>query len=211
MQAVTLFRHALNQWENGKPSGRQQLFALAQELQPRCDESTNLYIIDLLPDDPLQFGSDALVENVDMRGLRSTLGGYADQQYVKRDVVPHFLDAKESGEMSWLRMKSRIQDQIAVYDRLLLPVAEHKSVRWAISITKTRLLLPAMPKARLLTERQEDILFLLSQGSSSKEIARRFGVSHRTVEHQVDAIKKRLGAKNVAHAVAIAVAQAIIE
>jgi len=211
MQAIALFQHALARWENYRPTGRPQVFALAQELRSQVDESTNLYVIDLLPDDPLEFGTDALVENVDMRGLRSTLGGYADQEYVKRDVIPHYLDTKETGRTSWLRMTSRIQDQIAVYDRLLLPVAEHKSARWAISITKTRMLLPAAPKARLLTERQEDILFLLSEGSSSKEIARRLGVSYRTVEHQIEAIKRRLGARNVTHAVAIAVAQAIIE
>jgi len=210
MQAIALFQHAVSRWENYKPIGRQQLFALAQELRPRCDESTNLYVIDLLPDDPLEFGTDALVENVDMRGLRSTIGGYADQEYVKRDVVPHYLDVKETGRTSWLRMTSRIQDQIAVYDRLILPVAEHKSTRWAVAISKTRMLLPATPKARPLTQRQEDILFLLSQGLASKEIARRLGTSHRTVEHQIETLKKRFGARNVSHAVAIAVAQAII-
>lgn len=211
MQAVELFRHALDRWENYQPVGVPQLFAFTQDFRQHVDESTNLYVVDLLPDDPMEFVLDALVENVDMRGLRPTLRGYPDQQYIKRDVIPFYIDAKESGQTSWLRMRSRVQDQIAVYDRLLLPVAEHRDVRWAISITKTRLLLPAEPEVRLLTERQANILFLLAQGSSSKEVARRFGISHRTVEHQIGAIKKRLGARNVVHAVSIAVAQSIID
>lgn len=211
MQTVRLFQHALEQLENQKPANSQQVYALTQELKPLCDAATNLYVVDLLPDDPLGFGLDTLIENVDMQGIKPTFGAYADQEYVRRDIVPYYLHAKETGNFSRLRLRSRIQDQIAVYDRLILPIKEKKQSRWALSITKTRLLLPAEPKLRGMTDRQLDILYLLAQGLSSKEAAQRLAISYRTVEHQIEAIKKRLGARNVTQAVAIAVAQSIIE
>ncbi|MGI6853570.1 response regulator transcription factor [Mesorhizobium sp. 1B3] len=217
MQTVRLFQHALEQLENQKPTNSQQVYALTQELKPLCDATTNLYVVDLLPDDPLGFGLDTLIENVDMQGIQPTFGAYADQEYVRKDIVPHYLDAKETGNFSRLRLRSRIQDQIAVYDRLILPIREkkqsreQKQSRWALSITKTRLLLPAEPKLRVLTDRQQDILYLLAQGLSSKEAAQRLAISYRTVEHQIEAIKKKLGARNVTQAVAIAVAQSIID
>lgn len=211
MQTVQLFQHALEQWDREKPMSAPQVHALTQELKPLCDATTNLYVVDLLPDDPLNFGLDTLVENVDMRGVQPTFGAYPDQDYVRNDIIPFYLGVKETGEFSRLRMRSRIQDQIAVYDRLILPIREQKQSRWALSITKTQLLLPAEPNFRTLTHRQLDVLHLLARGHSSKEAARYLAVSHRTIEHQIDAIKKKLGARNVTHAVAIAVAQSVIE
>ncbi len=217
MHTVRLFQHALEQLESQKPANSQQVYALTQELKPLCDATTNLYVVDLLPDDPLEFGLDTLIENVDMQGIRSTFGAYADQEYVRKDIVPYYLDAKETGHFSRLRLRSRIQDQIAVYDRLILPIKEKKASkppkqsRWALSITKTRLLLPVEQELRVLTNRQLDLLYLLARGLSSKEAAQSLAISYRTVEHQIEAIKKKLGARNVTHAVAIAVAQSIIE
>ena len=67
-----------------------------------------------------------------------------------------------------------------------------------------------LARARQLTGRQRDILFLLAQGLSSKEVALKTSISHRTVEHQIGAVKRKLGAKNVTHAVAIFVGQVLI-
>jgi len=211
MDAVQLFRHALEQWENRNLGDRQQVYALTKELEAHCTTGTNLYVIDMQPDDPLSFRSDTLVENVDLKGDQSSLGSYPDQEYVKRDVIPFYLDVKENGRVSWLRMKSVIQGHYAVYDRLLLPIEEHGKVRWTLSITKTRVLVPPKPNLRQLTDRQQDILFLLSQGLSSKETAQRMGISHRTVEHQISAVKRKLGTKNVTQAVALFVGSALIE
>ncbi len=72
---------------------------------------------------------------------------------------------------------------------------------WSVSITKTHLLLPASPA--VLTPNEQDILDLLAQGYSAKEIAAKMSMSHRTVEHRIESVKTKLGAKNVAHAVAI--------
>lgn len=208
---MQLFQHAFEQWETRRLNDRQQLYSLTKELEPLCDAATNLYVVDLQADNPLNFGLDTLVENIDLRGLKNNFGSNPDQNYVKTDIIPYYLSVKETKTPSRLRMKSRIQDQYAVYDRMILPVDENKRTRWAMSITKTRLLLPVDSRSHVLTPHQEDILHLLAQGQSAKETARKMGVSFRTVEHHLEAIKKKLGAKNISHAVAIAVARAILE
>ncbi|MEA2023177.1 MAG: AAA family ATPase [Actinomycetota bacterium] len=55
-----------------------------------------------------------------------------------------------------------------------------------------------------LTSRQADVMDLLEQGLTNREIADRLYVSSRTVEHHVAAILSKLGASSRAEAVAIA-------
>jgi DNA-binding CsgD family transcriptional regulator len=201
-------QHAFQQWQIEQPDDREKLYAFAKALQPLCKGSTNLYVYDMQAESPLLYGVDALAENVDMKGLRPTLGGYPDQDYVRRDVIPYYLAAKESGQVGRQSLTSRIQDFVAVYDRLILPVAEHGNTRWAVSLIRARALFPVVEKSHL-TERQEDIIQLVATGLTSKEIAKRLSVSPRTVEHQIEAIRRKLGAQNTAHAVAIAIGRAI--
>lgn len=209
MPTSSLMQHALEQWERQPPVGREKLNAFAKALEAQCNARTNLYVCDLQPDSPLLYGLDALAENVDMQGLRPTFGGYPDLEYVRRDIIPHYLAAKETGEASRLGMKSRVQGYVAIYDRLILPIKEHGRVRWAVSLTTTHSLTPIDEKPHL-TERQQDIIYLLAAGLSSKEIALRLGISPRTVEHQTEAAKRKLGAKNTAHAVAIYVGRSLL-
>lgn len=209
MPASSLMQHARDQWERQPPVGREKLYTFAKSLEAQCGPTTNLYVCDLLPDSPLLYGLDPLAENVDMKGLRSTFGAYADQEYVRRDIIPYYLAAKETGEASRHSMKSRVQDYFAVYDRLLLPVTDHGRIRWAVSLTTTHSLTPVDEKPPL-TERQQDIIELLATGLSSKEIALRLRISPRTIEHQVEAIRRKLKARNVAHAVAIVVGRTIL-
>jgi DNA-binding CsgD family transcriptional regulator len=211
MHAVQLFQHALEQWATTQLSDRQQVFELTKGIEARCTTGTNLYVVDMQGDDPLAFHNNTLVENVDMKGDQSRLGNYPDQDYVKNDVIPFYLRVKEDGEPNLMRMKSVIQGHYAVYDRLLLPMQEHGKTRWALSMTKTRVLIPPKPDIRSLTDRQQDILALFAQGLSSKEAALRLDISYRTVEHQIAAIKKKLGAKNITEAVAIFVGKALLE
>ncbi len=62
----------------------------------------------------------------------------------------------------------------------------------------------------LLTARQQDILILLSQGKTNKEIARVCTISERTVKDHVSLIFERLGAINRADAITRAIARGLI-
>lgn len=203
MQSIELFQHVLQQWEDRAVNGREHVYSFSREMKDLCSADTNLYVVDMQADDPFDFGTNTLLENVDMKGVSATFRDYPDHEYVEGDVLPFYLDIKATGKVSWLRMRSHIQGHFAVYDRLLLPMKEDDQNRWALSITKTRLLIPPTADLRVLTARQQDILSLMAEGMSSKECAQRLGISHRTIEHQLTAIRKKLNAKNMAHAIAM--------
>lgn len=206
---MQLMRHIMERWKEGRVSGLDGLMAFAREAGATCGPATNLYVYDLRPDSPLLFGVETLTENVDMKsGRAKTVGSYPDQGYVHRDVVPHYMQAKLSGEASAMRMRSVIQGHVAVYDRLILPMRGAKGAQWALSMTRTLALTPPAPGTADLTERQGDILFLLSGGLTSKEAAVRLGISPRTVDHLAEAARRKLGARNTSHAVAIYVGRA---
>jgi two-component system, NarL family, response regulator len=55
-----------------------------------------------------------------------------------------------------------------------------------------------------LTAREREIVRLLAEGCSNKEIGARLAISERTVKYHVSEILARLGASNRAHAVSVA-------
>jgi DNA-binding NarL/FixJ family response regulator len=61
-----------------------------------------------------------------------------------------------------------------------------------------------------LSDRESEVLRLVSQGLSAKEVAESLGISHRTVETHRMNIMKKLGAKNVAELIKIAVSAGIL-
>jgi DNA-binding NarL/FixJ family response regulator len=206
MLSRELFIHAREQWERQRPDCPEDAFPLIKALEQLCDETTNLYLLDMRPDDPLTYGLHRVLENVSLRGPTSLLRDYPDQNYMRNDVAPAYLEAKNSSTISVMTLTSRIQDQIATYDRIILPAHPLDGVStFAITLSKTRILLPA--QRRNLTGREHDVLDLLAQGFSSKEIALKTGVSYRTVEHRIASVKAKLQARNVTHAIAIWMAQ----
>ena len=60
------------------------------------------------------------------------------------------------------------------------------------------------PERPGLSERERDVLRLVGDGLSSKQIARRLSIAERTVKFHVNSIMSKLGAENRAQAVAIA-------
>lgn len=58
---------------------------------------------------------------------------------------------------------------------------------------------------RTLTSREQQILELVSAGRSAKEIAIEIGGAPRTVERHIENIRLKLGARNRAHLVTMAV------
>jgi DNA-binding CsgD family transcriptional regulator len=56
-----------------------------------------------------------------------------------------------------------------------------------------------------LTPREKEVLELVSNGETSITIAKLLSISARTVEHHVSNARKKLGAKNIQHAVRIGI------
>jgi DNA-binding NarL/FixJ family response regulator len=65
--------------------------------------------------------------------------------------------------------------------------------------------------ARQPTPRQQEVLKLLAQGCSAKEVARRLGVSQRTVEHHKYNMMGQLGIKTTAGLIQYAVKQGLVD
>jgi DNA-binding CsgD family transcriptional regulator len=55
----------------------------------------------------------------------------------------------------------------------------------------------------LLTKRENEILDMVAQGMTNKQIGTQLGISWRTIKNHMKKIRVKLGAKNSAHAVAI--------
>jgi DNA-binding CsgD family transcriptional regulator len=205
---MELFAHALHLWSTRRPADRTAMADLSEELSRLCGPSTNIYGIDMRPDDPMAFGFDELLGNVDLEGGGPTLGDYPDRQYILRDVLPHYRLVRDTGDPDVRNLRSAIQDKVAVYDRLILPVGNTvRRPRRALVLSHVRLVLPLPREHARLSRREREILELLTLGLSAKEIGRALGTSNRTVEHQIGSIRDKLGARNLAHAVSLAIAQ----
>jgi DNA-binding CsgD family transcriptional regulator len=61
-----------------------------------------------------------------------------------------------------------------------------------------------------LTQRELQILELVAQGYSAKGVAQEIKIAPRTVEGYIDTIKLKLGARNRAHMVTIAIASHLL-
>lgn len=55
------------------------------------------------------------------------------------------------------------------------------------------------------TERERDVLALIAEGRSAKEIALSLGIAPRTVEKHADHVRLKMRAKNRTHMVSIAI------
>ena len=62
-----------------------------------------------------------------------------------------------------------------------------------------------------LTRRQLQVLVLVAQGGTSRMIAEELGIARDTVRTHAEAMKHRLGARTLAHAVAIGFEYGILQ
>ncbi len=67
------------------------------------------------------------------------------------------------------------------------------------------------PGSEKLTDREMDVLRLLAQGQTNKEIADALGIAERTVKFHVSSILGKLGAANRAEAVTIARQRGLVD
>jgi DNA-binding CsgD family transcriptional regulator len=70
---------------------------------------------------------------------------------------------------------------------------------------------PEIEPHSALTERQVQVVGLLVQGSSIKQIARCLGISPRTVKKHLTTARLALGAETRDHLVALAVSRKLVE
>lgn len=158
----------------GEAGNGREALALCQQLQP------NVVLMDLLM--PVMDGLTAITEirrsmpETEIIALTSVLEDSVVTDVVRAGAIGYLLkDA--SGEELIKAIKAAAQGQV------------HLSPQAAARLVKD-VRAPESPQA--LTQRETDVLKLLAQGQSNKEIAQTLGIGEKTVHSHVSAILSKL-------------------
>jgi DNA-binding NarL/FixJ family response regulator len=128
---------------------------------------------------------------------------HAGQEYVGRAV--------RAGADAYLLKDSAVQDLVAAVDAV---VAGRSYFSPAIQQQLAGLLRggPDAPsRARVLTDREREVLAWLARGLSSREVARELDISVRTVETHRANLMHKLGVKSVAVLIQVAIREGMID
>lgn len=172
-----------------------------------------LSVVSTVADDPY----DWRFRRVKDFGFKSPLLNQMKQQFpdaALRDLDRRFIDDAIIGAYSRaLEVKRPAIDLVRTkllgvrigYERLILPQKCDGKPGWCISLAEGRFFVSPIREAKTdITD--ENIIQLLIEGHSTKEIAEFLHLSPRTIEHRVDRLKNRFEAKNLVHLVAKLVA-----
>lgn len=153
-------------------------------------------------------------------GFRSHLLNQMKQQFpdaALRDLNRSFIDdaiiapysrALEVKRPALELVRTKLLGVRIGYERLILPQKCDGKPGWCMSLIEGRFFISPMREAKTdLTD--DNIIQLLIEGQSMKEIAEFLHLSPRTIEHRIDRLKSRFEAKNLVHLVAKLVATQI--
>lgn len=134
------------------------------------------------------------------------IGDFKDRTYMERSVIPRLTEVVARQQPASELVKTRLLGVSLGYDRILLPQKNVDGSQWVISSSYAQFLLGHAAAQETLDTADEAIAQLLIEGSTAKEIAFLLGLSHRTVEHRLEKMKQRFGARNTVHLVAMLIA-----
>lgn len=199
-----MFEGALRVWEQTR--GTSETASLVAALRPLCDLTTNLYRTDMTAEAPMEWSIRIANQAVNMHQT----GGerfcdYPDRAYFEDVVVPHHLLMAEEKRPIVHRIRSMVQGRYAVYDRLMLPYLDgERATRSCLSLSRVLLVVEqaSTVTAASLSPRERQCLVGVTSGHSAKRIADDAGLAVKTVQHAIERLKAKLGARNVTEAAA---------
>lgn len=133
-----------------------------------------------------------------------------DRDFVDQSMIPAYTRAFMLRRPTTEMVRSQIGAIQVGYERLILPQKAAERPSWCISLVVTRYLLPKMLEAKT-DAIDENIIQLLIEGHTTKEIADWLNLSPRTIEHRLSRLKDRFEAENLVHLVAKIVAAQVSE
>lgn len=145
-------------------------------------------------------GRDRLSGVAVIRALRDARPGLGIVAHARRPERHAAAEAIDAGASAYVAKSSPIEALAEAVD------AASKAERFVDPATRS-----GKRKRSVLTRRQREILQLLSDGHSTSAVARRLGVSGETVRTHTKGALGRLGARDRAHAVAIALRNGLID
>jgi DNA-binding CsgD family transcriptional regulator len=137
--------------------------------------------------------------------IEGRIGEFRDREYVQSALLPSLSEAVRTQSFSIETVRSRLIGFRIIYDRLMLPQRHPEKPQWVLSITNARMLV-SEAKGGGNDVFDDVIVQLLTEGLSAKEIAAQTEMSPRTVEHRIERMKERHGARNITQLVAMMVA-----
>lgn len=165
-------------------------------------------------DDPLKWHMKAIrhsgfasrVLNINKIFADCRIGDFKDQSYMQAAVIPRLKEVLERQQPVTELVKTRLLGVNLGYDRILLPQKNAGRPEWIISSSYAQFLLSPPERREKLDVADEAIIQLLVEGATAKEAAATLGISHRTVEHRLEKMRQRYGARNVVHLVSMLIA-----
>ena len=133
------------------------------------------------------------------------LSAIKDQAYLEKSVYPSYRRAVEQRVPVIDSVEARIAGIKVVYDRIILPQKGPERPRWLIIYTYGRFMAHVPERVFDLDGTDEEIVIALINGLTSKEIAIQVNLSHRTIEHRIERMKKRFEARSLPHLTALLV------
>ena len=127
------------------------------------------------------------------------IGEFKDKAYMAQAVIPRLQQVIENQQPSMELVKTKLFGINLGYDRILLPQRTTGRPKWVISSSHARFLLDAPKSYGKFDIADESIVQLLLEGCTAKEIATKLNISNRTVEHRLERLKERFGARNTLH------------
>jgi len=133
-------------------------------------------------------------------------GSFPDQEYLKHITIPALTEVLAQKRPSLCKGSNVFGGWRIVYERLLVPKKSGiRRSEWCIVFSRIDLLLPEVSGFK--TDGIDlSILQLLTEGAAQKEIGLMLNLSPRTIEHRIERLKARMGAKNLQHMVALWIA-----
>jgi DNA-binding CsgD family transcriptional regulator len=166
----------------------------------------SLNLLDTRSEDPLawkfknlkSYGFTTRVLNLKKWFPDGLLADLPDRSYVVEAVIPHYSRAIALGKPLIDLVQTKVAGINVGYDRLIIPQKTEARPQWCLSFTEGRFMFNAPVDAKLdLVD--EEIIQLLIEGETAKDIAPILKLSQRTIEHRIDKMKIRYEARNVVH------------
>lgn len=121
------------------------------------------------------------------------------------DTDERVIGAIKAGAKGYL-LKGAAAGEIAAAIREVHTGGSHLSARVAAKVVAA----VNAPRARLLTAREREVLRLVADGRSTKQIARSLSITERTVKFHIASLMNKLGADNRAQAVGVATRRGLL-
>ena len=178
----------------GEASNGEEAVTLARETQP------DIVLMDLSM--PVLDGVSA---------TRRIISEFPDIKVVvltMHDDPPLTRSALEAGASAYLTKGTSFAD---VLDTLRRVLAGEEVLSPQLAASMLTVVEAEDPEEELLSSRQTEILQMIADGQSTKQVARELGITQKTVHNHLNAIYRRLDTQSLTHAVLSAVRLGIID